>query len=155
MRIRITFVKQGALRYTGHLDLHKLWERAARRWLATGAADAHAADTGGLLAESLRLAGPRFNDVFRLAEVFIPTAPGTSLQRVIVYSLHGRRRNPLARSLALLLRSVVRGTVRRAERPPVRPHPSMARRSQRVGPHGGARLRLVGDPASRMRRGRV
>jgi radical SAM-linked protein len=31
MRIRITFVKQGALRYTGHLDLHKLWERAARR----------------------------------------------------------------------------------------------------------------------------
>ena len=30
MRIRITFVKQGALRYTGHLDLHKLWERAAR-----------------------------------------------------------------------------------------------------------------------------
>jgi len=31
MRIRITFVKQGALRYTGHLDLHKLWERALRR----------------------------------------------------------------------------------------------------------------------------
>jgi radical SAM-linked protein len=31
MRIRITFVKQGALRFTGHLDLHKLWERAARR----------------------------------------------------------------------------------------------------------------------------
>jgi radical SAM-linked protein len=31
MRIRITFVKQGALCYTGHLDLHKLWERAARR----------------------------------------------------------------------------------------------------------------------------
>jgi radical SAM-linked protein len=31
MRIRITFVKQGPLRYTGHLDLHKLWERAARR----------------------------------------------------------------------------------------------------------------------------
>src|SRR5512140_2300075 len=31
MRIRITFVKQGALRYTGQLDLHKLWERAARR----------------------------------------------------------------------------------------------------------------------------
>ncbi len=30
-RIRITFQKQGALRYTGHLDLHKLWERAARR----------------------------------------------------------------------------------------------------------------------------
>src|SRR5512140_3138353 len=31
MRIRITFTKQGALRYTGHLDLHKLWERTARR----------------------------------------------------------------------------------------------------------------------------
>src|SRR5215207_4291156 len=31
MRIRIKFVKQGALRYTGHLDLHRLWERAARR----------------------------------------------------------------------------------------------------------------------------
>ncbi|MDQ2690860.1 MAG: TIGR03936 family radical SAM-associated protein, partial [Chloroflexota bacterium] len=31
MRIRITFTKQGALRYTGHLDLHKVWERAARR----------------------------------------------------------------------------------------------------------------------------
>ena len=31
MRIRITFVKQDALRYTGQLDLHKLWERAARR----------------------------------------------------------------------------------------------------------------------------
>jgi radical SAM-linked protein len=31
MRIRIIFKKQGALRYTGHLDLHKLWERAARR----------------------------------------------------------------------------------------------------------------------------
>lgn len=31
MRIRITFSKQGALRYTSHLDLHKLWERAARR----------------------------------------------------------------------------------------------------------------------------
>jgi len=30
-RIRITFAKLGALRYTGHLDLHKLWERAARR----------------------------------------------------------------------------------------------------------------------------
>ena len=33
MRLRITFAKQGALRYTGHLDLHKLWERAARRAL--------------------------------------------------------------------------------------------------------------------------
>ena len=31
MRIRITFAKQGALRYTGHLDLHKIWERATRR----------------------------------------------------------------------------------------------------------------------------
>lgn len=31
MRARITFTKQGALRYTGHLDLHKLWERALRR----------------------------------------------------------------------------------------------------------------------------
>ena len=31
MRIRITFIKQGPLRYTGHLDLHRLWERAARR----------------------------------------------------------------------------------------------------------------------------
>ena len=31
MRIQITFSKQAALRYTSHLDLHKLWERAARR----------------------------------------------------------------------------------------------------------------------------
>lgn len=31
MRIRITFSKQGALRYTGHLNLHTLLERAARR----------------------------------------------------------------------------------------------------------------------------
>ncbi len=31
MRIRITFAKQGALRYTGHLDLHKIWERSVRR----------------------------------------------------------------------------------------------------------------------------
>ena len=31
MRIQVTFTKQGALRYTGHLDLHRLWERAARR----------------------------------------------------------------------------------------------------------------------------
>jgi radical SAM-linked protein len=31
MRVQITFSKQGALRYIGHLDLHKLWERAARR----------------------------------------------------------------------------------------------------------------------------
>ncbi|GAB4481715.1 MAG: TIGR03936 family radical SAM-associated protein [Anaerolineales bacterium] len=31
MRVRITFAKNGALRYIGHLDLHSLWERAARR----------------------------------------------------------------------------------------------------------------------------
>lgn len=31
MRLRITFAKVGPLRYTGHLDLHRLWERAARR----------------------------------------------------------------------------------------------------------------------------
>jgi radical SAM-linked protein len=31
MRIRITFAKLGALRYTGNLDLHKMWERTARR----------------------------------------------------------------------------------------------------------------------------
>jgi len=31
MRLRLTFTKQGALRYTGHLDLHHIWERAARR----------------------------------------------------------------------------------------------------------------------------
>jgi radical SAM-linked protein len=31
MRIRITFTKQGALRYTGHLDLNTLLERATRR----------------------------------------------------------------------------------------------------------------------------
>lgn len=31
MRARITFTKQGPLRYTGHLDLHRLWERAMRR----------------------------------------------------------------------------------------------------------------------------
>ena len=31
MRLRIRFAKQGALRYTGHLDLHKIWERTARR----------------------------------------------------------------------------------------------------------------------------
>jgi radical SAM-linked protein len=30
-RIRITFAKQGALRYIGHLDLHKMWESATRR----------------------------------------------------------------------------------------------------------------------------
>jgi radical SAM-linked protein len=31
MRARITFSKTGPLRYIGHLDLHTLWERAARR----------------------------------------------------------------------------------------------------------------------------
>ncbi len=31
MRLRITFSKQNALRYIGHLDLHKMWERVARR----------------------------------------------------------------------------------------------------------------------------
>jgi len=31
MRLRITFAKQGALRYTGQLDLHRIWERTARR----------------------------------------------------------------------------------------------------------------------------
>ena len=31
MRLRITFAKLGPLRYTGNLDLHHIWERAARR----------------------------------------------------------------------------------------------------------------------------
>jgi radical SAM-linked protein len=31
MRVRITFTKQNALKYIGHLDLHSLWERAMRR----------------------------------------------------------------------------------------------------------------------------
>jgi radical SAM-linked protein len=31
MRVRVTFTKQGALRYIGHLDLHKLLERSIRR----------------------------------------------------------------------------------------------------------------------------
>lgn len=31
MRVRLTFSKTGALRYVGHLDLHKIWERSARR----------------------------------------------------------------------------------------------------------------------------
>ena len=31
MRIRITFSKTQAMRYTGHLDLHRAWERAFRR----------------------------------------------------------------------------------------------------------------------------
>jgi len=31
MRIRITFARQGDLRFTGNLDLQKLWERGARR----------------------------------------------------------------------------------------------------------------------------
>jgi radical SAM-linked protein len=31
MRLRITFAKSGALRYTGHLDLQTTWERTVRR----------------------------------------------------------------------------------------------------------------------------
>ena len=31
MRVRVTFSKQGTLRYTGHLDLHKILERSIRR----------------------------------------------------------------------------------------------------------------------------
>ncbi len=31
MRLRITFAKRGPLRYTGHLDLQKNWERIIRR----------------------------------------------------------------------------------------------------------------------------
>ncbi len=31
MRVRITFAKIGPLRYTGHLDLHRIWERTCRR----------------------------------------------------------------------------------------------------------------------------
>ena len=31
MRLRITFSKTGTLRYTGHLDLHRIWERTCRR----------------------------------------------------------------------------------------------------------------------------
>jgi radical SAM-linked protein len=31
MRLRITYSKIGSLRYTGHLDLHQVWERTVRR----------------------------------------------------------------------------------------------------------------------------
>ncbi len=31
MRVRITFAKCGPLRYVGHLDVHRLWERTIRR----------------------------------------------------------------------------------------------------------------------------
>lgn len=31
MRVRITFSKSSAMRYTGHLDLHRAWERTFRR----------------------------------------------------------------------------------------------------------------------------
>jgi len=31
MRIRVTYAKQGLLRYTGHLDLQRVWERTLRR----------------------------------------------------------------------------------------------------------------------------
>src|SRR5688500_7774877 len=30
-RVRLTFSKEGALRYIGHLDLVRMWERACRR----------------------------------------------------------------------------------------------------------------------------
>jgi choline monooxygenase len=52
-------------------------------------------------------------DTFRLAEVFLPTGPGTSLQRVYLYSLRGSRHGPAARLLAALLAAVVRNTVRK------------------------------------------
>jgi radical SAM-linked protein len=31
MRVRIKFAKTGSLRFIGHLDLHKIWERSSRR----------------------------------------------------------------------------------------------------------------------------
>jgi len=31
MRIRVTYAKRGELRYTGHLDLQRVWERTLRR----------------------------------------------------------------------------------------------------------------------------
>jgi radical SAM-linked protein len=31
MRVRVTYAKQDALRYTGHLDLQRVWERILRR----------------------------------------------------------------------------------------------------------------------------
>lgn len=31
MRLRVVFSKSGPLRYTGHLDLHSIWERTIRR----------------------------------------------------------------------------------------------------------------------------
>jgi len=31
IRLRVTFSKDGSLRYTGHLDLHQVWERTIRR----------------------------------------------------------------------------------------------------------------------------
>jgi radical SAM-linked protein len=31
MRIRVTYAKRGMLRYTGHLDLQRVWERVLRR----------------------------------------------------------------------------------------------------------------------------
>ena len=31
MRLRIVFSKSDTLRYTGHLDLHRIWERTCRR----------------------------------------------------------------------------------------------------------------------------
>jgi len=31
MRVRVTYAKEGAMRYTGHLDLQRVWERILRR----------------------------------------------------------------------------------------------------------------------------
>ena len=31
IRIRLTYKKGASLKYTGHLDLHKVWERTFRR----------------------------------------------------------------------------------------------------------------------------
>ena len=31
LRVRITYTKSGGLRYTGNLDMHKIWERTMRR----------------------------------------------------------------------------------------------------------------------------
>ncbi len=31
MRVRVTYAKRDALRYTGHLDLQRVWERVLRR----------------------------------------------------------------------------------------------------------------------------
>ena len=31
IRVRLTYKKEASLKYTGHLDLHKVWERTFRR----------------------------------------------------------------------------------------------------------------------------